>query len=571
MVTDKNRGARAYLGLLAGLALAAGVFSAQGLVSAVEGPRFHVVRPGDTLSTISEAYGAPLDQLVALNEIKDPDFIVVGQRLRLPDPSRSTPSTGRPGGREYVVQPGDTLEGIAASQGVSVQALVEANALPDPHFILAGQKLVIPAGGVQPTAGTSASRGSPGSSPVETRAQSSAAARLGSSEVEALLERASARHGVDPSLTKALAWYVSFWRSDAVGPAGSLGPMQVKPDTLEWIGQLVVGRSLNPASVEDVVEGGVAFLAYLLKTLGDERQAVASYIQGPQSVRQNGILPRTEKALEEIFRLRKNYGASGQPAQAGAEADTRRSGGTPAPPTSQGPLEQRVLAAIEATGWKEARVGVAAHNLATGEWVRVRSTEPFRAASLLKVPIMVELYRQLAAERLSMPDHLRSLLVPMITVSDNQAANQLLEIVGKDNVNQTMARLGLKNTVLNNPFSDGSTSSGSNPNQTTPMDMLTLFELLATDKLVTPEASRQMRDLLMQNRDNSKLKRDLPAEAIVAHKSGWFSGVSNDAGIVSTPRGSYVVAIMAEGPFDTDGGNRLVGAVSRAIYDVWGR
>jgi len=58
---------------------------------------------------------------------------------------------------------------------------------------------------------------------------------------------------------------------------------------------------------------------------------------------------------------------------------------------------------------------------------------------------------------------------------------------------------------------------------------------------------------------------------MVAHKSGWFSGVSNDAGIVSTPRGSYVVAIMAEGPFDTDGGNRLVGAVSRAIYDAWGR
>jgi beta-lactamase class A len=100
--------------------------------------------------------------------------------------------------------------------------------------------------------------------------------------------------------------------------------------------------------------------------------------------------------------------------------------------------------------------------------------------------------------------------------------------------------------------------------------MTRLMELLATEKLVSAQASREMRGLLLQSQDGSKLRRGLPPEARLAHKSGWYDGVANDVGIVTHEQGSYIVSVFTEGIADGETANQVIAAISQSIYNSWG-
>ena len=97
--------------------------------------RTHVVRKGETLTSIARLYGVKVQDLIALNELKDPNRLVVGQELII------TPRVQR----THVVEKGDTLWHIARKYEVSVEAIVSVNALANPNQLRVGQKLVIPA------------------------------------------------------------------------------------------------------------------------------------------------------------------------------------------------------------------------------------------------------------------------------------------------------------------------------------------------------------------------------------------------------------------------------------------
>lgn len=116
----------------------------------------HVVASGDTLASIAVKYGTSIPGLVAANEISNPDFISVGQTLRVAGVSKNggggSPSVPGTGGAAdpsltYEVRAGDTLANIAHAFGVSSNNLLEANSLSNPNLIRVGQKLTIPAGG----------------------------------------------------------------------------------------------------------------------------------------------------------------------------------------------------------------------------------------------------------------------------------------------------------------------------------------------------------------------------------------------------------------------------------------
>ena len=109
-------------------------------------PEFHVVQAGETLSQIAGLYGLTPDAIAAKNRLDDPNAILAGQRLLLPEPSETfTPvDSGGQAGDEYIVQDGDTLYAIAQEFGLSVEALAEANDIEDQSQLFVGTRLKIP-------------------------------------------------------------------------------------------------------------------------------------------------------------------------------------------------------------------------------------------------------------------------------------------------------------------------------------------------------------------------------------------------------------------------------------------
>ena len=103
----------------------------------------HIVQRGETLSSIARRYGVSVQAIINANGIRNPNFVWVGQRLRIPT-GTSAPSSGA-GTVIYVVKRGDTLMAIAWRYGVTTNAIVQANGIRNPNLIYVGQRLRIPA------------------------------------------------------------------------------------------------------------------------------------------------------------------------------------------------------------------------------------------------------------------------------------------------------------------------------------------------------------------------------------------------------------------------------------------
>lgn len=224
--------------------------------------------------------------------------------------------------------------------------------------------------------------------------------------------------------------------------------------------------------------------------------------------------------------------------------------------------------------------GVAIKALAGGQGVLVNADRPFPAASLFKLPVMYEVYRQRDAGRLSLAEQLTmtprfaaldlgTLDVPvggtvsvegalhrMITISDNATANLLADRVGWNNLNATMRDLGLRETRL-----DGEALT------TSPRDMLLLLELLARGQGPSPASSAEMIELLLAQRINDRLPARLPPGTAVAHKTGNLEGVIHDVGIVYAPGAPFVIALLAEQAPNYGQVAQAQAALTRAVYD----
>lgn len=108
-------------------------------------PKTHTVRPGDSLSVIATFYGVSMGAILELNNIPDPDTVPVGQVLILPPEAEVPAEAELPA--TYIVRPGETLHIIAVALGVTVEELMAANDIADPNLIFVGQELNVPGGG----------------------------------------------------------------------------------------------------------------------------------------------------------------------------------------------------------------------------------------------------------------------------------------------------------------------------------------------------------------------------------------------------------------------------------------
>jgi len=112
-------------------------------------PIIHIVQPGESLEYIAGSYGVRMADVIAANDLENPNYLVVGQKLIIPpptpDPRRLTPTPTPAGGMaNYVVQRGDTLSAISVRFGVSIRAIQRANKMGDSEIIYPGEVLLIP-------------------------------------------------------------------------------------------------------------------------------------------------------------------------------------------------------------------------------------------------------------------------------------------------------------------------------------------------------------------------------------------------------------------------------------------
>lgn len=235
--------------------------------------------------------------------------------------------------------------------------------------------------------------------------------------------------------------------------------------------------------------------------------------------------------------------------------------------------------------------GVAVSNLKTGETAMRRGLDLFPSASLYKLDVMYEVFRQQHEGLLSFDETLtiraadmadatdeevlavgdritiQQAMELMIDVSSNAAAHALGDRVGWDGINASMAELGLTQTRLSVGtwklrFSDWRSQLAC----TSPVDMQEFFDALYHHQLVSPTASDQMLRLLLAQKINDRLPAELPRGTPVAHKTGNLLGVVNDAGIVYGPRADFILVIMSS---DVDDGvaTATEAALARALYD----
>lgn len=243
-------------------------------------------------------------------------------------------------------------------------------------------------------------------------------------------------------------------------------------------------------------------------------------------------------------------------------------------------------------------------DLQTNEQIRWNDRTGFHAASTMKTPVMVEVFKQVAAGKLSLTDSLvvknefksivdgsvytldpaddsefelykkvgtkvtlYNLVYQMIILSSNLATNMVIELVDGKNVTQTMRDLGAKDMQVLRGVEDSKAFEKGLNNSVTAYDLMLLYQTLATGTIVNPKACEDMIRILLDQRYNDIIPAYLPKDTRVAHKTGSITGVHHDSGIIFLPDGrKYVLVILSRKLADADKATEAMARVSEMIY-----
>jgi beta-lactamase class A len=159
------------------------------------------------------------------------------------------------------------------------------------------------------------------------------------------------------------------------------------------------------------------------------------------------------------------------------------------------------------------------------------------------------------------------LALHMIATSSNLATNLLLDYVGLESVQRTLAELGVAGVDVRRGVEDERAFQVGINNQVTAEGLVQLLRVIAEERAFSPELSRKMLDILHAQEFKSGIPAGLPVHARVAHKTGEISTVAHDAGIVYLPkRKPYVVAVLTEWDPDATGRSATIAAASYDVY-----
>lgn len=251
-------------------------------------------------------------------------------------------------------------------------------------------------------------------------------------------------------------------------------------------------------------------------------------------------------------------------------------------------------------------VAVAFFNLSDpSDSLMINADEEFHAASTMKVPVMIELFKQQNQGLLDLNDSillvnefksivdgsqysmdigvdsddiiygkigttiaLKDLMYSMITVSSNLATNVLIELVDAKKVTATMRDLGADKIEVLRGVEDQKAYDLGLSNSTTARDLMVIMKAIAEKTAGTKESCDEMIAILKDQQFNEIIPFYLPKDVSVAHKTGSITGVHHDAGIVYLPDGrSYVLVLLSKNLEDFDLGTKQLAGISKRIYD----
>ena len=263
-------------------------------------------------------------------------------------------------------------------------------------------------------------------------------------------------------------------------------------------------------------------------------------------------------------------------------------------------LESKVRSLIAQSG---AEVAVAFQTLDGKSSLLIDADKTFHAASTMKVPVMIELFRQAEAGTIKLDDTLvirnefrsivdgssyklsegddsdlevyanigkpmtlRRLNELMITVSSNFATNLLIEKLGVENIRATVTRLGADGMKVLRGVEDSKAFEKGLNNATTARALLVLFERIGQGKAVSAAADKEMLEILKRQKFNDGIPAGLPKGTPVAHKTGTITRIHHDGGLVLGPK-PYVLVILVRGIQDQKISGPLMAAISKAIWE----
>ncbi|MGH7648192.1 MAG: serine hydrolase [Gemmatimonadaceae bacterium] len=251
-----------------------------------------------------------------------------------------------------------------------------------------------------------------------------------------------------------------------------------------------------------------------------------------------------------------------------------------------------------------AQVGLAFRRLDGTDSLYIEADTEFHAASTMKVPVMIELFRQIDDHTLSLDKQIpvanhfasivdsssyaldpgddsdsamyklvgsrvsvRDLMDHMIDRSSNLATNTLIALAGADKTTATMRALGATHThVLRGVEDDKAFERGMN-NMISARDLATILDAIQTNHAASGASCRMMRDILLHQEFSAEIPAGLPPGTPVAHKTGWITGHLHDAAIVYPKNApAYILVVLTRGIPDKNVARSLIVDISRTVY-----
>ena len=221
----------------------------------------------------------------------------------------------------------------------------------------------------------------------------------------------------------------------------------------------------------------------------------------------------------------------------------------------------------------------------------INEEEVVPSASIIKLFIMAKTFQLVSLGELNLSDRIsinkedrvpysviyvlddkntyttQDLITLMIIQSDNTATNQLISMLGIENINEFIRELGFKNTILKRKMMDFDARKLGLDNYTTARDVAKLLELIGKGKLISKAYCDIMINIMKMQLDNSMMSLNLDEKLIVAHKTGNLPNIKHDVGIVYGRNKDYIFTMLTWDALSDNYARDIIGKVSRISYE----